>query len=327
MAETRYRVEALIQLGVYTILGIAAARYVYSLDGLFFLIASWVFIFVTLAGGWPYSPPLGSLNGSLYRRGLFMTSLTLAASLATYTASTYLLGGRNLQYMVVLLLWIVAVWGVVFDSWPLRHLPPSRAFILGSLTSISLSLVLGVIAANLVGYELLLRFMLVHLALSFMFSRFFVFQGYPFYRKLFRQPRAGVSIMLLCMAAAAFLSLLITPDRFPAAAFFSSMLLWSVVYSWGLGFPGTVGYKQPLRGLLSALVIVVISAAWFSTLLQLLQEALIAVLNLLIILPLMVIHNLFWFRRPFSPPLLMGMPFHNRDGAGKLMDWALQVVD
>jgi hypothetical protein len=50
-------------------------------------------------------------------------------------------------------------------------------------------------------------------------------------------------------------------------------------------------------------------------------------LNLYLLLPAFIIHNMFWFRMPFSPPLLLGMPPQQQKSLEKLFDWFLQVRD
>jgi len=174
--------------------------------------------------------------------------------------------------------------------------------------------------------SLLPLFMVTQLAVAAIFSPFFVFQGYPFYR-LWRQPRIGFAILLLSIAAGLGITALPQNIHTLVTSLLSGVLLWSVLFSWSFAYPLTRKYGQPKRGLLTLPLVFVIAVAWSYSVSMVLPTPKSLWLSLYVVLPAFIIHNIFWFRIPFSPPLLLGMPPRQHKSLDKLFDWFSQIRD
>ncbi|MEM4189859.1 MAG: hypothetical protein QW544_05040, partial [Candidatus Caldarchaeum sp.] len=200
----------------------------------------------------------------------------------------------------------------------------------GALLSFPAAVVLSTLLQNRVAFESLFGFYLTHMALSFMFSPSLVFQGHPFHR-LWRQPSIGFAAIFstLPVALAVFYLLghLSSQSRQTMVAFFSSMILWQVLHSWAFCYLFSLKRTQPLRGLITSASTILTAAAWTYAWTNLTTPLNVAMVNLLIILPSLIIHNIFWLRKPFSAPLLFGSPAQGQTSLEKLNEWFLQVAD
>ncbi len=166
------------------------------------------------------------------------------------------------------------------------------------------------------------------IAWFFVFSPIFVTQGSPF-RKL-GMPGAAIaqtilSIILGYICWQGSLMLGVSPT-FSFGAVGSSLILWPLVYSWMFGFAGVAKYKQPKRGILAFLIILVIMAIWIIFLRLVLSPVAAAAaaagppvsildvnlltiyFNLCVLAPALIAHNAFWLRAPLTLPPPPGTP-------------------
>jgi len=289
---------------------------------------AWLFIIVSIAGGWPLSPPLGNVRkySSRIRKGLLMTLIWAAASMGSYLTILLVLNELITTYAPALL-WASALWGVVLDSWPLRHYRPVTAFIIGATVLHIFALLVSLFIKIDEGY--LVSVLTHHLAWSFLLSPPFATQAYHF-RKLSRQPRIGIAILasaslLTLFSWGAAVQMFKIMEDWISNTFFSSMILWAFVYSYSFSFAGISRFTQPTRGYIALAIITVLAAVWSFVQGVIFGWRIPVFLNLSYILVAVVIHDVFWLRAPLSPPLIIGMPPPYHRDIGSLKRWYEQL--
>ncbi len=290
--------------------------------------AAWLFIIVSLGGGWPLSPPLGDVRR--YGRtvsGALMSLLWAVASVGSFLVVRLVVGEREMVVYGMMLLLISAFWGVVFGSWPLRHHKPSTALLISALSVHVLVLILTLLIR--IDFDRLTGLTIHSLSWAFLLSPPFLTQAYHF-RRLRRQPRVGVAITVLTLLLT-LLSWEIVVNIFRileeglANVFMSSMIFWSVVYSWSFSFAGLSRFVQPTRGYIALIITMILAALW-SLMLNLVFSWRVAVFfNLSAMLVALTVHNVFWLGAPFSPPLVLGMPPTYQRKMSLLEQWYEQV--
>jgi len=248
-----------------------------------------------IAGGWPWAPPMGPMGRPRGIMGAASTLLWLGLS-AIYIIVHHLVGLND--FSSIASLYLALAWGLGFEAWPMRHLEPRWALVTGTSSTLAVLVSTSIIHPSRYLYSLLLWGM----AILTLASPYFVLQGYPF-RRLMRQPRVGAVLVPVTLAIAAPLSLV----DYESLA--SSIMFWSVTYSWSFAYLG-IGSTQPRRGLYSLAVVIALSLGWSLGLGSLGLD--VVTLNLGLALPLVVAHNSLWLRAPLTEPLLPGMPPHGQ---------------
>jgi len=253
----RFEFESLVQLAAFTFLGYMVVVNPYISEEFFATLSAWLLLLTVVGGGWPVSVPYGRPFKKIWVTGIVMTLLLLTASTASYALFIVI----GLQHLMTTWFWVCANWAFVLDAWPVRHHTPKTAIIVGSVASMLAALALDYLLTLFSVKSLLPLFMVTQLAVAAIFSPFFVFQGYPFYR-LWRQPRIGFAILLLSIAAGLGVTALPQNIHTLVTSLLSGVLLWSVLFSWSFAFPLTRQYGQPKRGLLTLPLVFVIAVAW-----------------------------------------------------------------
>jgi hypothetical protein len=318
----RFELESLTQLFLIAFFGyILISRL--SIPSSFYVVLSiWLFLLTVIGGGWPFSIPYGRPFRKLWLSGVFMTLLLLMVSGISYI----FIGILGLQHLLTTWFWLCANWALIFEAWPMRHYKPRTALLTGLASTSIAAYAVGLLFDQVSVRHYLPIFMQAQLAVAVIFSPFFVFQGYPFYR-LSRQPRIGLAIMAASTAAGLGITVVFKDIHTYISSITSAVLLWSILYSWAFAYPFSRKYGQPRRGLVTLPIIILISFVWSNLFSMFLSVPEVVWLNLYLLLPAFIIHNMFWFRMPFSPPLLLGMPPQQQKSLEKLFDWFLQVRD
>jgi len=318
----RFEIESLIQLSLFTFLGYLLVVNNYIPAGFYPSLTTWLLLLSVVGGGWPFSIPYGRPFKRLWASGVVMTLKLLLLSGISYA----LLSAIGMQDLATIWFWVCANWAFIFDCWPMRHETPRDALIIGSGATFIGALALDQLFSIVAPRNLLSLFLQAQLATAVVFSPFFVFQSYPFHR-LWRQPRIGLAILLISIAAGLGITAVSATVETHIVLVTSGLLLWSILYSWSFAYPLSRRYGQPKRGLVTLPLIVAIALAWSYTLSLFLSPPNLVLINLYVILPAFVVHNIFWLRMPFSPPLLFGMLLQQQKSLEKLFDWFSQVRD
>jgi hypothetical protein len=163
------------------------------------------------------------------------------------------------------------------------------------------------------------------IAWFFLFNPVFTTQGWPF--GSWGHPGAAIGQTVLahilgyiCWQGS--LALGISPT-FSFAAVASSIIFWSLIYSWHLQFWGVTKYTHSQRAVSAFVVVCILVAVWVVVLRVILGPAgealaaaklpadvniLIIYLNLCIVAPALIIHNAFWLRWALTLPTPPGTP-------------------
>jgi hypothetical protein len=110
---------------------------------------------------------------------------------------------------------------------------------------------------------------------------------------------------------------------FSFGAIASSIIFWSLVYSWHFQFWGITKFTGATRAIAAFIVVVILTAIWIAICSVILGPAadsiavaklpadvniLIIYLNLCIVGPALIAHNAFWLRWPLTLPNPPGTP-------------------
>lgn len=279
-----YSAGPLARLAVILALGMAMS----GLGDLLYTLAVWLLVLGLIGGGWPWAPPLGNWAG----RGRLAVGVRMTGLAGLLTLATHALTPREAVFTAFM-------WGTALGAWPLRHLPPGRALLLGAAGVYASAYALRALD---VGWGVYVWTM----AAAALLSPPFGVQGYPF-RRLYRQPYMGIGAVLaslvLGIAAASLM-----PHGLGLA-----LTLWALAYSWPLEYLGASRYAQPRRGAMCAALALSVAPLWdavFS------PEVTVGAINAL------VIHTQFWMGYPLDPALPPGMPPPGQRGEREMLkDW------
>lgn len=316
---SRYRLESLIQLAAITSAGVYLVNYV-SADLLSFY-AFFSLLFALFGCGWPFAVPCGRVVGKGILSGVLMTASCFVLAFSVEALSRVVLADK-VSYAAVLFLWIAFLWGLALSSWPLFHRLPSKSTVLAGLIIVALGYGVAYLTSTAISLQTLYNLSVTHVALMTLFSPQFVLQGYPFVN-LWRQPRIGIAIASVTFPFASLFNGIFQAENL--AAFFSSVVLWSILYSWSFIYLIGLRWRQPTRGILTLPLVLSISFLWTFFLGVFVSLEMVSTVNLLFILPAVITHNIFWLRKPFLHPLLVGMPPPAQTEVEKLFDWRLQL--
>lgn len=320
-ASTRYRFETLFLLVVYFFAGIVVYRIVdaWSLEWYLSCLTGVLVFYTLVCGGWPLSYPLGVPKLGVVMSAVF--SLVGLAAAAYVIAMAVMWSGFEPYVYGVSLVAVVIAWGLGLEAWPLRHYHPINTVRVGAPVAV-LSSILLMLLLHKFSTEFARLFVIIFLTVVFVFSPAACFQGYPFYR-LWRQPRIGFSILFVgvVFATVATLSGFQGFSSILSAGLLSGIVFWIVVYSWGLLYPLVLGKRQPVRGVVTLALSTITAAPWVYLLRML--EADPIDFNLLVLLPLYIVHNNLFMRKPFSRYVMPSMVLQGQDSAEKLFGWRL----
>lgn len=329
-AENRYRLETLALLAAYCLTSLPVSMWpnIESLRGHFALFAGSLLLFVAVCGGWPLSYPLGEPRYGPLVSASIMTLVILTSSLALSAACA--LVGMDRFALGAWLVAISAVWGLAFEAWPLRHFSPRRAALMGIPATLALTSAASVVTSSVTPGSYL-PLLLISLVAVFALSPSVCFQGWPFH-SLWRQPRIGLAILLTGVLSGLGLSVLPGSPLLNggeeaklAVEVSSGLVLWLPVLSWGMLYPFGLRKRQPIRGLITITLAISATLPW-TLLLRLLSVDVLTV-NLLLVLPLYVLHTTVWLRAPLRRHVLPSMLAQGQETVEKLLEWRLQVSD
>ncbi len=241
----------------------------------------------------------------------------------------------------VIAFWLTLLYGTNWNGWPFKgKLPPWGTMAAGFIIIMGLSILIWTFLTNLNGtplaktplnqngpinVEWLTGFLVWCIAWYFVFNPVFITQGWPFGK--LGHPGAAVAQTILAHVLGFIfwqgsLALKISPTlSFGAVG--SSVIFWSLVYSWHLQFWGITKLTLFKRALAAFIVLCVIVPIWIIVLQFVLGPAakgfvaaklpgdvnlLIIYVNLCIVGPAMIAHNAFWLRWPLTLPTPPGTP-------------------
>lgn len=173
--------------------------------------------------------------------------------------------------------------------------------------------------------NLLTGFVVWFIAWFFVFSPVFVTQGWPFAK--FGHPGAAIAQTIVAFILAYIcwmgsLAMGMSPT-FSFAAVASTIIFWSLVYSWHFQFWGITRLTGGARAIAAIIVVFVLTAIWIGICNVILGPAaatmaslklpadiniLIIYLNLCIVGPALIAHNALWLRWPLTLPNPPGTP-------------------
>lgn len=346
---------ALIQFIALTIFGLAAFTYLpsISLVATGFLPGSlvmlvWLGILAVAGGNWPLAPPAGRWKPGVNRglTGLGMTVIWWIITAVNVAFMHYVYPKWPIfpffLWFGVLAFWTTLLWCINWGCWPFAgRVKPWAMIPIAAIVIYLVASIMWLGLVNLRGTPLagtpfdpgglfpidwLVGFLVWHIAWFFVFSPIFVTQGWPF-RKL-KQPGMAVaqtivSFVLAYICWEGSLRIGISPTlSFGAVA--SSIVFWSLTFSWMFSFNAAAKYKQPKRGVLSFIAVIVITAVWVSILTLILSplsataaaaklaffdvNLAIIYFNLCVLAPALIAHNAFWLRAPLTLPAPPGTP-------------------
>ena len=290
---------------------------------LFMLI--WLGILVLIAGGWPLAPPLGSWKPGVSRAvpGVGMTVIWWVLTVVTVLVAQFFMAWPEFLPYGVIGFWLTLLWGVNLASWPLAgKVKPSVALVIGAIViyGVTSAIYYGLVKPGIVPPDYIVGFLVWHIAWFFVFSPVFITQGSPFRR--LKQPGLGIAELVLSFILAYIfwdvftLRMGLMTPLFSFGVVASGMIMWSLVYSWMFSFAGVAKYRQPKRGVLAFIVMVVIMAVWTAIMWMPLQwptpklpiELMVIYFNLCVVTPALIAHNAFWLRAPLTLPAPPGTP-------------------
>jgi hypothetical protein len=163
------------------------------------------------------------------------------------------------------------------------------------------------------------------IAWFFVFCPVFVTQGWPFTKWGHPGTAIGQTILALILAYICWsggLAMGVSPT-FSFGAIASSIIFWSLVYSWHFQFWGITKLTGFARALAAFIIVIVLVAIWIAICTVILGpyaadiaaaklpadvNILIIYLNLCIVGPALIAHNAFWLRWPLTLPNPPGTP-------------------
>ncbi len=237
--------------------------------------------------------------------------------------------------------WCTLLYGKNWNTWPFKgRLHPWGTMAAGFVVVMLVSILVWNLLTNLDGTPFanapmdhkgplnvnwLTGYIVWAIAWFFVFCPVFVTQGWPF--RKWGHPGAAIGqtilshiLALVCWQGS--LAIGISPT-FSFGAVASSIVTWSLFYSWHFQFWGITKLTGAARAIAAFIAVVVISAVWIAVCNVILAPAadavaaaklpadiniLIIYLNLCILAPAFIAHNAFWLRWPLTLPTPPGTP-------------------
>lgn len=241
----------------------------------------------------------------------------------------------------VIAFWLTLLYGVNWNGWPFKgRLHPWGTMAAGFIIVMVLTILIWNFLTNLDGTPVadtpmnhkgpwnvnwLTGYLVWCIAWFFVFSPVFTTQGWPF-GKLGHPGMAIAQTVLahilgyICWNGS--LALGLSPT-FSFGAVASSIIFWSLVYSWHLQFWGITQFTHFKRAISAFIIVCVLTAIWIVVLRVILGPAaetiaaaklpadvniLIIYLNLCIVATALIAHNAFYLRWPLTLPTPPGTP-------------------
>lgn len=348
------RMGALIQFIVLTILGIILFVYSVSPASLVLKILPSTLIMLIALGhlvligdNFPWSPPAGNWTPakSRFTAGILMTVLWAVFTFVLLLFMRYIYP----QWPIgPLYLWFGAIgfgttllYGKNWNAWPFKgKYHPWGTMIAGFVVVMVVTILVWNLLTNLDGtpaanspmdhkgpfnVNWFTGYVVWVIAWFFVFCPVFVTQGWPFAKWGHPGGAIGQTILALILAYifwSGSLAMGVSPT-FSFGAVASSIIFWSLVYSWHFQFWGITKLTGAARAIAAFVVVIVVSAIWIGICYVILGPAadaiaaqklpadvniLIIYLNLCIVGPALIAHNAFWLRWPLTLPNPPGTP-------------------
>ena len=350
----------LIQLIILTIVGIFLFVYAISVDLIVLkLIPASLLMLVALGhlallgDNFPFAPPGGKWtpDKSRFTAGLGMTVIWAVFTFIFLLFVRYVYPGWPIGplylWFGVIAFWLTLLYGINWNGWPFKgRLHPWGTMGVSFIIIMVLSIIVWNGLTNLEGTPFagspmdhkgpfnvnwLTGYLVWSIAWFFVFNPVFTTQGWPFGKWGHPGGAVGQTILAhllgyLCWNGS--LALGMSPT-FSFAAVASSIIFWSLVYSWHLQFWGITKYTFFKRALWAFIVVCAITFVWIIVLKAILGPAaeaiaakklpadiniLIIYVNLCVVGPALIPHNAFWLRWPLTLPAPPGTPSPNQAG-------------
>ncbi len=301
-----------------------------------------------LGENFPLAPPGGrwwNPEKPRYVSGVGMTAIWVIFTFVLLLFMRFIYPGWPMGplylWFGVIAFWLTLLYRINWNGWPFKgRLHPWGTMIAGFVIIMGLTIVVWNLLTNLDGtpfaempmnhkgplnVEWLTGYLVWCIAWFFVFNPAFTTQGWPFAN--WGHPGAAIGQTVLAHILGYIfwqggLALGISPT-FSFAAVASSIIFWSLIYSWHLQFWGITRYTRFRRAIAAFIVVCVLVAVWvIITRLALTPAAnmiaaanlpadvniLIIYLNLCIVAPALIPHNAFWLRWPLTLPSPPGTP-------------------
>lgn len=344
----------LIQLIILTIIGVWVFVYIVPLDAAILKIMPATLIMLVALGhlsllgdNFPLSPPAGSWNPekSRARAGFGMTVIWAVFTavyllIMLYVFPKWPMGPLYLWFGVISF-WLTLLYGINWNGWPFK----GKIHAWGTMgISFVIILVLTIIIWNTLtnldgtpfadspmnhhgplNVNWLTGYLVWSIAWFFILNPVFITQGWPFAK--LGHPGAAIAQTIVahilgyvCWAGS--LAMGMSPSL-SFAAIASSIIFWSLVYSWHMQFWGITKLTFFQRAIAAFIVLCVVVTVWIFLMKLILApaanalaaaklpadiNALIIYVNLCIVGPALIAHNAFWLRWPLTLPTPPGTP-------------------
>jgi hypothetical protein len=348
------RVGGLIQFIIMTILGTILFVYAVNPASLVLKILPATLIMLIMLGqlallgdNWPWAPPAGNWNPTKSRLipGIGMTLIWAVLTAAMllfmrYGSPGWEMGPLYLWFGAIGF-WLTLLYGINWNGWPFKgRLHPWGVAAAGFVIIMIIAMLIWNFLTNLDGtpyantpinhkgplnVNWLTGYIVWSIAWFFVFNPVFNTQG-AFFNKL-GHPGAAIGqtivahiLSYVCWTGS--LAMGMSPS-FSFGAIASSIIFWSLVYSWHLQFWGITKLTNVARAIAAMITIFVLVAVWIGICYVILAPAaqsiaamklpadiniLIIYLNLCIVGPALIAHNAFWLRWPLTLPAPPGTP-------------------
>ena len=347
-------IAGVIQLFALSVIGVVIFVYAIPLDITILKIMPATLIMLVALGqlsllgdNFPFAPPAGNWNPEKSRvsAGIRMTLIWMGFTMMLLLVMRYIYPkwpiGPLYLWFGVIAFWLTLLYGINWNGWPFKgNSHPWGTMIISFLIIMALAILIWNTQTNLDGtpyadtpmnhhgplnVQWFTGYLVWSIAWFFVFNPVFTTQGWPF-GKLGHPGAAFAQTALAHILGYVFwegsLALGISPS-FSFAAVGSSMILWSLVYSWHLQFWGITRYTFFKRALSAFIVQCILITLWIAVLKIVLGPAaralaaaqlpadgniLIIYVNLCIVGPALIAHNAFWLRWPLTLPSPPGTP-------------------
>jgi len=345
----------LIPLIAFTIVGVLIFVYAIPLGLVVFKIIPATLLMLIALGclallgdNFPLAPPGGKWwtpDKPRYVAGIGMTAIWVVFTLVLLLFMRFVYPvwpvGPLYLWFGVIGFWLTLLYGINWNGWPFKgRLHPWATMAVGFAIIMGLSILIWNLLTNLDGtpfadtpmnhkgpfnVDWLTGYLVWCIAWFFVFNPVFTTQGWPF--TSWGHPGAAIGQTILahvlgyvCWQGG--LALGISPT-FSFAAVGSSIIFWSLIYSWHLRFWGVTKYTHFQRAISAFVVVCALVAAWVIVMRLILSPAgdamaaaklpadaniLIIYLNLCLVAPALILHNAFWLRWPLTLPTPPGTP-------------------
>jgi hypothetical protein len=345
----------LIQFIFFTVVGIVVCVYLIPAEHIVMkIIPSTLLMLVALGclvllgDNFPLSPPGGTWWNPEKSRFVAGIGMTVIWAIFTFAQLLFMrfvypkwpMGPLYLWFGVIAF-WLTLLYGVNWNGWPFKgRLHPWGTMIVGYIIIMGLSIIIWNTLTNLDGtpfaqtpinhngpwnVQWLTGYLVWCIAWFFLFSPVFTTQGWPFYSWGHPGMAIGQTVLAHILGYIFWngtLALGMSPT-FSFGALASSLIFWSLVYSWHLGFWGITKLTFFRRALAAFIIVWVVSIIWIFILKVILGPAgadiaakklpadiniLIIYVNLCIVGPALIPHNAFYLRWPLTLPTPPGTP-------------------